>query len=67
MSLEDIDTLFGSTAGKEDLRIKHQVCIVSSCENAFVIDSSTILPTVCFPRFLTHALVLVLFLDADRA
>ena len=25
MSLEDIDTLFGSTAGQEDLRIKHQV------------------------------------------
>jgi len=25
VSLEDIDTLFGSTAGQEDLRIKHQI------------------------------------------
>ena len=27
VSLEDIDTLFGSTAGQEDLRIKHQARI----------------------------------------
>jgi len=25
VSLEDIDTLFGGTAGQEDLRIKHQI------------------------------------------
>ena len=30
VSLEDIDTLFGSTAGQEDLRIKHQVRIALS-------------------------------------
>ena len=51
--LEDIDTLFGSTAGKEDLRIKHQARIA--------------LLLKVLPRFVTHAVVRAVFSDTDRA
>jgi len=48
VSLEDIDTLFGGTAGQEDMRIKHQVCIPFPVKTHFTVDSSTPFPLFLF-------------------
>lgn len=49
VSLEDIDTLFGGTAGQEDLRVKHQVCISFPVKTCLVMDSGSFTPLPGYP------------------